>query len=49
MFIRRYFILFNVIVNRIVSLSFLSDSSLVGYGSATDFYILILYSATLPD
>ena len=35
--ISKYFILFNVIINGIVSIISLSDSSLLVYRSATDF------------
>ena len=48
-FIPRYFILFDTIVNEIVSLISLSESSLLVYINATDFCILILYPATLPN
>ena len=41
-FLPRYFILFDVIVNETVSLSSLSDSPLLVYVNATDFYILLL-------
>uniref|UniRef100_A0A8D0PDF3 Uncharacterized protein n=1 Tax=Sus scrofa TaxID=9823 RepID=A0A8D0PDF3_PIG len=47
-FIPRYFILFDVIVNGIVSLIPLSDLSLAVYRNATNFRLLILCSATLP-
>ena len=47
--IPRYFILCDAIVNGIVFLIFLSDSSLSVYRNATVFYILILYPATLPN
>ena len=46
-FIPRYFS-FDAIVNGIVFLIFLSDSSLLVYRNATDFCMLILYPATLP-
>ena len=46
-FIPRYFILFDAMVNGIVYLISLSDSSLLVYRNATDLCILILYPETL--
>ena len=47
MFIPRYFTLFEAIMNGIVFLISLSVSSLLAYKNATDFWMLILYPATL--
>ena len=47
MFIPRYFILSEAIVNEITFLISISVSSLLAYKNATDFWILILYPDTL--
>ena len=50
LFVPRYFILFDVILNEFLFLNLsLSDSSSLVYGKATDFYILVLYPATLVN
>ena len=46
-FISRYFILFDVMVNGIVSLISPSDTSFLVYKNATYFCIILLYPATL--
>ena len=46
-FISRYFILFVAVVNCTDSLISLSDFSLLVYGNASDFCVLILYPVTL--
>ena len=48
-FIPRYFILFDAVVNGIISLISPFDLSLLVYRNARDFCILILYPATLPN
>ena len=42
-----FYFIFDAIINRIVFLVFLSGSSLLVHENATDFWILILYPATL--
>ena len=46
-FIPRYFILFDAMVNGIVSLIFLSDILFLVYRNATDFHVLIFYPEAL--
>ena len=49
MFIPRYFIVFDGTICGSVSLISLSDLSLLIYRSATDFFVLILYSANFRN
>ena len=46
-FIPKYFILFEAIVNGIIFLISLSNSSLLSQKSATNLFVLILYSASV--
>ena len=46
-YIPKYFILFVAMVNGIISLISFSTFSLLVYRNARDFYVLILYPATL--
>ena len=48
-FIPQYFILFNAVVNRIISWISTLDLILLVHTKATDFSVLILYPATLPN
>ena len=45
--IPQYFILLEAIVNEVVFLTSFSDSSLLAYKNPTDFWLLILFPATL--
>ena len=47
--IPRYFILLDAIINRIVSLIFFLNCSLLVYKNKTDFCVLIIYPAILPN
>ena len=48
-FVPKYFIHFDVIVNKTVSLIFLTDLSLLVYRNVTDSSVLIMYPAVLPN
>ena len=48
-FIPKYFIIFDEVVNGIISLISLSESSLLAYRNSADFCVLILYPAALNN
>ena len=48
-FIPKYFIIFDVMVNEVVSLMSLSDLSLLVHRNAVDFCVSILFPVTLPN